>query len=112
MPLRCDVPHCHFYTEPLVWNGKRLEPILDHINGNNSDDRPKNLRFLCPNCDAQLPTRGGANRGRVEKADGGFAIRRDDGKRDYTLVAEPGVIKISGSNAKLTVRRPPQRSRR
>jgi RNA polymerase subunit RPABC4/transcription elongation factor Spt4 len=26
---------------------------LDHINGDNTDDRVENLRFLCPNCHSQ-----------------------------------------------------------
>src|SRR5699024_4240594 len=30
--------------------------ILDHINGNNKDDRLENLRWVCPNCNMQLPT--------------------------------------------------------
>lgn len=38
------------------WNGKELTLTLDHINGNNKDDRLENLRWVCPNCDRQLPT--------------------------------------------------------
>ncbi len=29
---------------------------MDHINGNPKDDRLENLRWVCPNCDRQLPT--------------------------------------------------------
>ena len=46
--------------EPF-WNGKELVLTLDHINGNHNDSRPENLRWVCPNCDRQLPTFGGRN---------------------------------------------------
>jgi predicted RNA-binding Zn-ribbon protein involved in translation (DUF1610 family) len=39
-----------------VWNGKPLSLRLDHINGINNDHRMENMRFVCPNCDSQLPT--------------------------------------------------------
>lgn len=35
---------------------KELNLRLDHINGNNRDDRLENLRQICPNCDSQLET--------------------------------------------------------
>ena len=38
------------------WMGKQLPLILDHINGVNNDNRLENLRFVCSNCDSQLPT--------------------------------------------------------
>jgi len=38
------------------WHGEHMSLILDHINGNNSDHRIENLRILCPNCNATLPT--------------------------------------------------------
>lgn len=40
------------------WNGKELTMTLDHINGINNDHRLENLRWICPNCDRQLPTYG------------------------------------------------------
>ena len=41
--------------------------ILDHINGENHDDRLENLRWVCPNCNQQLPTTGGRNQKRRKK---------------------------------------------
>jgi hypothetical protein len=101
LPVRCDNDECKFHTEPLIWNGNPFTPILDHKNGVNSDNREKNLRYLCPLCDAQLTeTRGGANNGRVERSEGGFAILdKSTGLRGYTLPAEPGRYEISGSPA-------------
>lgn len=44
------------------WMGKKLVLQLDHINGNNSDHRLSNLRFLCPNCHSQTDTYAGKNK--------------------------------------------------
>ena len=41
-----------------VWNGKPLTLTLDHIDGDNRNDELTNLRWVCPNCDRQLPTFG------------------------------------------------------
>ncbi|MGV0699862.1 HNH endonuclease [Mycolicibacter sinensis] len=46
------------------WNGMTLTLIVDHINGDASENRRENLRLICPNCDSQLPTYKARNRGR------------------------------------------------
>jgi hypothetical protein len=46
-----------------MWEGKLLGTILDHIDGNPSNNNRDNVRLICPNCDSQLPTYKGRNRG-------------------------------------------------
>lgn len=43
------------------WCGQKLTLVLDHINGVNNDNRPENLRLLCPNCNSQTDTFSGRN---------------------------------------------------
>lgn len=47
----CDICKCKPYH-----NGKRLQFVLDHIDGDASNNKRENLRMICPNCDSQLDT--------------------------------------------------------
>ena len=97
IPDRCDTETCQFHTGPLTWLDEDLPLILDHVNGNSRDNSPENLRFLCPNCDSQQPTRGGANRGRVPEAtEGGYVLRRDDGTTDTRIIPPTGSVTHTG----------------
>ena len=97
IPWRCDMEDCAFHTQPLKWRGSKLPLILDHASGNNLDNSPQNLRYLCPNCDSQLSTRGGRNRGRVAEArDGSYILMDRDGRRHYHLLVEAGHLQITG----------------
>lgn len=49
------------------WCGEKIVLQLDHINGNNKDNRIENLRFLCPNCHSQTSTYAGKNITKSEK---------------------------------------------
>lgn len=49
------------------WRGQPTPLIIDHINGNSEQSTNDNIRMVCPNCDAQLPTYMGRNKGNGRK---------------------------------------------
>ncbi len=46
------------------WNGKPIVLEVDHIDGNSENNRPQNLRFICPNCHSQTDTYKAKNIGK------------------------------------------------
>lgn len=62
IPYECSI--CHL--QPF-WNGKPLVLTMDHIDGNTDNNEFSNLRWVCPNCDRQLPTYAGKNKDREYK---------------------------------------------
>lgn len=56
---KCSI--CKMVNE---WNGQPLVFVLDHIDGDSSNNRRDNLRAVCPNCDSQLPTFKSKNKGK------------------------------------------------
>lgn len=46
------------------WRGQPLTLIVDHIDGNANNWKLANIRLVCPNCDSQLPTFKGRNKGK------------------------------------------------
>lgn len=66
IPYECN--HCDVKDS---WNGDIINLHLDHINGDNRDNRLDNLRFLCPNCHSQTDTYcgKGINNGRMKVSD-------------------------------------------
>jgi len=55
------VPVCELCGLGEEWRGRRMSLILDHVNGVHDDNRLENLRIVCPNCNATLPTHCGRN---------------------------------------------------
>ena len=47
---------CALCPTGITWNGKELHFVLDHIDGDASNNVRSNLRLVCPNCDSQLDT--------------------------------------------------------
>ena len=45
-----------------MWQGEPLSLELDHIDGDDHNNIPSNLRYLCPNCHSQTKTFRGKNK--------------------------------------------------
>jgi hypothetical protein len=46
----------------------KVPVTVDHIDGNCENNRPENLKLLCPNCHSLTPTYGNLNRGKGRKS--------------------------------------------
>jgi hypothetical protein len=54
---------CAICRQPAEWQGRALNFVLDHVDGNSDNNCRSNLRLVCPNCDSQLPTFKARNKG-------------------------------------------------
>jgi len=63
LEYKCPIKHCpmEIFQIGFIWDGKAVNLILDHINGDNSDNRLQNLRFVCAWCNSLLDTHAGKN---------------------------------------------------
>ena len=50
-----------------TWNGKPLNFVLDHIDGDAGNNLRINLRLICHNCDSQLDTYKSKNKNSARK---------------------------------------------
>jgi hypothetical protein len=57
-----DIHWCELCGLKDTWNGRPITLELDHINGDNKDNKYSNLRLLCPNCHSQTDTFKGRNK--------------------------------------------------
>lgn len=57
-----------YNCELKQWNGETIPLELEHINGDNLDNRIENLTLLCPNCHAQTSTYRGKNKKTTKKS--------------------------------------------
>jgi len=50
---------CSNCEQEPIWHDNPLMMQLDHIDGNSDNNKPENLRLLCPNCHSQTETFSG-----------------------------------------------------
>ena len=61
---KCEICNCD------TWCDKPMPLILDHINGDPTNHTLENIRLVCGNCNMQLPTFAGRNRGNGRESRG------------------------------------------
>lgn len=95
---------CELCGQGEIWNGNKMSLIIDHINGVWNDNRIENLRIVCPNCNATLPTHCGKNINKeinqidkrtvmTKKKEEHFIQRRKVERPDYnTLISDVDIL--------------------
>ncbi len=63
--------HACMICKTAVWCGQPIPLILDHTDGDSTNNKVDNIRLVCGNCDMQLPTYKNKNKGK------GRASRRE-----------------------------------
>ena len=90
VPYICAAENCGLSKE---WLGSHLTLQVDHINGDNYDNRKENLQFLCPNCHTQTSTYGNSNAMRYSYCDCGRR-KSINSERCMTCYSQENKLKI------------------
>lgn len=67
IPYQCANEECPTRAMNGLWLGKPLNLDMDHIDGDNSNHRLENLRFLCKNCHGQTETFAAKNTAKAKQ---------------------------------------------
>jgi hypothetical protein len=100
-------PTCERCGQGEIWRGQRMSLILDHVNGIANDHRLKNLRIVCPNCAATLPTHCGRNLPRACEGCSRVFHPRSSRQRYCSRACSGLATGRAGARRQQKVRRPP-----
>lgn len=82
---------CDICGNDGTWNNLPLSLQLDHINGNNNDNRLENLRFLCPNCHSQTDTFSGKHNKKDDANNGYISINEQLKKERWEIIENSNI---------------------
>jgi transposase/Zn finger protein HypA/HybF involved in hydrogenase expression len=78
-----------------MWNAKPLSLQIDHINGDNRDNRIENIRILCPNCHSQTETYSGKAKRFLKTISSVDKIVLEDLLKKYSIRDASKILRIS-----------------
>lgn len=80
---------CEKCGQGEIWNGEHLSLVLDHVDGDPKNNRLDNLRIVCPNCNATLPTHCRGKKAFLPKKSRAIDIQREinGGRTDLEIAS-------------------------
>ena len=98
---------CYECNMDPIWNNRTLSLQLDHINGDNIDNRLENLRLLCPNCHSQTETYSGS-KAKKEKHKHKFVCKicngpKKNSKSETCKTCSPRATKIAWPELQIVI---------